>query len=654
MADPSFQAALAEIWASSRPLIDERLARLEEAVVDALGGTLDAEVRRAAAGAAHKLAGSLGTFGFHRETDMAREAEQLLSGDAPLEAAAVLRLATLVEGLGDVRARPGPVAPTAPDAATGPAGHGTPTAPTPPPGRDTPGGTDRQPRLLVVEGDADLAQRIVEQAHARGLRPLAAGDVATARAQWLAEGVDVAVVDTGLAGAAELVAELATAVVAVPVVVHVRDAFSERVRSARLGAASFLAKPTPPAEVVDEVLRWLPRPGRPHVVVVDDDPAVSGAVRAALEREDVEVTTVANAAALWQTAAERTLDAVVLDLDLPGVDGVAVCRTLRADPSRTTVPIVFLTASSSDDSARRVFAAGADDMLRKPIAPEDLVVRVLDRVRRTRRQAGHDDLDATTGLPGAAPFVTTAKRLLATATRTGLATGVAMIGPPPGRARDAARALRAIAHEDDAVGRLDDGSLVLVTAGTTLADMARRTEAAIAELADAGARGAVAVVSSTLDAALAQTAATLATTAAGAVAHGSPVDDDAPAVDVLVVDDDDLVAELVDHAFTARGWSTERLADGAEAAQRLLAPGPPPARVVVLDVGLPGLDGLSVLRQLRASGRLDRVRVVMLTLRSSEQEIIEALEMGAFDHVAKPFSLPVLCHRVQRALRQTQ
>ena len=71
---------------------------------------------------------------------------------------------------------------------------------------------------------------------------------------------------------------------------------------------------------------------------------------------------------------------------------------------------------------------------------------------------------------------------------------------------------------------------------------------------------------------------------------------------------------------------------------------------MLLDVGLPGLDGLSVLRHLGQRGRLGTTRVVMLTVRANEGEVLEALDLGAFDHVAKPFSLAVLMHRVRRAV----
>jgi DNA-binding response OmpR family regulator len=74
--------------------------------------------------------------------------------------------------------------------------------------------------------------------------------------------------------------------------------------------------------------------------------------------------------------------------------------------------------------------------------------------------------------------------------------------------------------------------------------------------------------------------------------------------------------------------------------------------VILLDVDLPGLNGLALLRALRDDGVLGRSQVVMLTARSVESEVLEALELGAQDHVAKPFSIAVLLQRMRRILRR--
>lgn len=122
-------------------------------------------------------------------------------------------------------------------------------------------------------------------------------------------------------------------------------------------------------------------------------------------------------------------------------------------------------------------------------------------------------------------------------------------------------------------------------------------------------------------------------------------------VDVVVVEDDPLLAELLRHALTTRGYRFRHFTDGHAAAAELAGSRPAlRSRVVLLDVDLPVLSGLAVLRQMALTGNLAATRVIMLTAHSGETEIVNALELGAFGHVAKPFSVPVLMQRVRRAL----
>jgi len=105
------------------------------------------------------------------------------------------------------------------------------------------------------------------------------------------------------------------------------------------------------------------------------------------------------------------------------------------------------------------------------------------------------------------------------------------------------------------------------------------------------------------------------------------------------------------HALAARRYSVHWIRDGLEAATALTGDKPQlAARVVLMDVNLSTLDGLSVLRALAAAQTLRRTRVVMLSQRTSEAETLQAFELGAFDYVPKPFSLAVLAERVRRAL----
>jgi DNA-binding response OmpR family regulator len=118
-------------------------------------------------------------------------------------------------------------------------------------------------------------------------------------------------------------------------------------------------------------------------------------------------------------------------------------------------------------------------------------------------------------------------------------------------------------------------------------------------------------------------------------------------VDVVLVEDDDSVADVIEHALGLRNFEYLRFSDGAEAA-KALGEGNVKARVVLLDIGLPSLDGFGVLEVLNHQGVLEGTRVIMLTARSSEAEMLRALGLGAMEHIAKPFSIPVLLGRLDR------
>ncbi|MEU3984839.1 response regulator transcription factor [Streptomyces sp. NPDC026672] len=124
-------------------------------------------------------------------------------------------------------------------------------------------------------------------------------------------------------------------------------------------------------------------------------------------------------------------------------------------------------------------------------------------------------------------------------------------------------------------------------------------------------------------------------------------DERAPAARVLVVDDDPTVAEVVAGYLDRAGYAVDRAEDGPAALARAAAHRPD---LVVLDLMLPGMDGLEVCRRLRHHGP---VPVIMLTARGDEDDRVLGLEVGADDYVTKPFSPRELVLRVESVLRRT-
>ncbi|HEY8544691.1 MAG TPA: response regulator transcription factor [Acidimicrobiales bacterium] len=117
---------------------------------------------------------------------------------------------------------------------------------------------------------------------------------------------------------------------------------------------------------------------------------------------------------------------------------------------------------------------------------------------------------------------------------------------------------------------------------------------------------------------------------------------------ILVVDDNPTVSDVVARYLAHDGYAVETVADGRVALERALAA---PPDLVVLDLMLPGMDGLDVCRRLRA---LAPVPIVILTARGQESDRIVGLELGADDYVSKPFSPKELVARVRAVLRRAR
>jgi two-component system, OmpR family, response regulator len=117
------------------------------------------------------------------------------------------------------------------------------------------------------------------------------------------------------------------------------------------------------------------------ILVVDDDPRLRSLVGLALERAGYSVVTAADGQVALMQAAREAPDLIVLDQGLPEVDGLEVCRRIRA---KSEVPIIFLTAR--DDELDRIIGLelGADDYVTKPFSPRELVARVKAILKRVR------------------------------------------------------------------------------------------------------------------------------------------------------------------------------------------------------------------------------------------------------------------------------
>lgn len=123
--------------------------------------------------------------------------------------------------------------------------------------------------------------------------------------------------------------------------------------------------------------------GTPHILVVDDHREIRDLVAKALTKEGFRVSTAADGKAMRKVLADARIDLILLDLMLPGEDGLTLCRNLRA---QSDVPIVMVTAKGEEVDRVIGLELGADDYLAKPFGSRELVARIRAVLRRSRAE----------------------------------------------------------------------------------------------------------------------------------------------------------------------------------------------------------------------------------------------------------------------------
>ncbi len=120
------------------------------------------------------------------------------------------------------------------------------------------------------------------------------------------------------------------------------------------------------------------------ILVADDDMDIRDLVAFKLEQAGYDVVAVDNGLAALTEATQNPPDLVVLDVMMPGMSGIDVCRQLRQDASTKALPIILLTARAQEGDVEVGFGAGADDYIVKPFSPRELVSRVEAVLARMR------------------------------------------------------------------------------------------------------------------------------------------------------------------------------------------------------------------------------------------------------------------------------
>jgi diguanylate cyclase (GGDEF)-like protein len=360
-------SVLAGVWNRFKQRVSEQVEVLEQAAI-ALLKTGYQELQRQAELEAHTLAGSLGTFGFTEGSQLARKIEHMFQAGKFLGQKEAMSLRELVEALRqEIKLTPeGLVAPAKTN-------------------------KDERPLLLIIDSDRQLAEELVIEANDREIRAEIATNLLAARDAIYQNPPNVVLLDLYFSNLLDdsltLLAELSNQTPPVPVLVFTaNNGLTSRIEVARLGGRAFLQKPLPPGQVL-EAITWVLQQVEPpvaRVMAVDDEPQILATLRSLLEPWGLMVTTLDDPRRFWETLEASSPELLILDVEMPYLSGIELCKIVRNDLRWGGLPVLFLTAHTEATIVNQVFAVGADDFVSKPIVGPELVTRIINRLERVR------------------------------------------------------------------------------------------------------------------------------------------------------------------------------------------------------------------------------------------------------------------------------
>lgn len=373
-----FNQAIQKIWERFQGSLGARLSIIEQAITASEGGYINLRLQQQARQEAHKLAGSLGTFGRTEGSTIAREIETILQLDIPLLNQHLSSLFILIHQLRKIVETDHP--------------H--------------PSNFDNQkihfPRLLIVDNNQPFTQNLIIEASRHHIQAEIVTEEATIRQicdrssesnpenfpqLQLLQDPQVVLINFDHYPFRNLLADLTQQTPPIPTVVLTTGGdISKRVEVVRLGGSAFLEKPVTAKTAIAVIMDVF----RQHyaintrVMIVDDDPHILATIQALLNPWGIQTVTLGDPRQFWHTLESNTPDLIVLDIEMPHLNGIELCQIVRNDPRWRGVPILFVTAQTDRKIRDQVFLAGADDYLTKPITGSELATRIVNRLKKTQ------------------------------------------------------------------------------------------------------------------------------------------------------------------------------------------------------------------------------------------------------------------------------
>jgi DNA-binding response OmpR family regulator/HPt (histidine-containing phosphotransfer) domain-containing protein len=675
------RAAVAKIWERAKGKILQRIHVLEQAT-ETLSNNFSVsnsfsveENLQQARQEVHKLVGALGTFGIQAGTQISRQIEELLEQQPPLNALQWSALQSFVKQLKQ---------------AVENADHST---------------LERsalseinaeqnrniigQCQLLTVGNNQDFLERLVVEAPNWGVQVAIATDFDVAKIQLEQTQPAIVLFDLPLTAledeALKFLTGSANRASSLPVIALTEfNQLADRLAVSRLKGWHFLEKPTVPSQVFTLVTQVLKKTQKSTITIlaVDDDPLILTTLQTVLKPWGINVFTLQTPQIFWQRLPEVMPDLIMLDVEMPDVNGIELCQTLRDDIRWSWLPVLFLTARTDANTIAQIFAAGADDYINKPILAPELVARILNRLERQRSLRSYFETNYGSDTGDSQQFMSEVNRFLKLAKRFQQPLCLAVLevtqrlplhlnaeADTGSTLMAVGRLLRQRLHDEDILTRWKKNQWIIGLYGMSQREsvewLATILETLRATLFNAASKEQIGVTLTIGVAQYPEDGATwqlLYQSAETLLAHTLPETDrilpvgwqpqpqDSPQTDILLVHHDEVFAASVTTALALRGYHYRWLPSGKTALSAIEGTAPALSAKAVLWAGdLPDIEILPFLKRWKKNKLARHTRLILL-LPETTVQIDKLLELGAFDYVMTPCSSDVLMQCLYRSL----
>ena len=361
--------ALISIWEKYQSKREQQLASLGQVISSLKVGNLEISDRLSAIVIAHSLAGNLGQFGLDRAVQLAKEIEQLLQNYLSHNSAQLSLLASKLRALQQELAVKQNIATQISQKLA----------------KDS-------PLLLIVSNDLSFCQQLVSEANKQGICTKVISTPELVR-DWLDSQKlnkerlpDSVLLQVSFAENVStldylgLIAEFKLLSPSIPVIVVAdRDRFQDRLLVTRHGGKFFLTQSINSSQIIAVCQKATQDSSLgKKIMIVDDDTDLLKVLPTTLKPWGFKLTTLDDPRQFWDVLQAVVPDLLVLDIEMPHLSGIELCRVLRTHPYWSRLPVLFLSIHQDDDIFNEVFASGANDFVNKPVLAQQLAHRIIN------------------------------------------------------------------------------------------------------------------------------------------------------------------------------------------------------------------------------------------------------------------------------------